>query len=237
MKSIAEAILKKDTSTLDSPIEKYKVCLDQPNLLEKVEGTTLCFSDGAFKRENVITIDFDRWEEMGLPKQFTIEGVGDNYGRQRIRPISKKKSVEGYNIYKSLGNLLICLPKGGFQIKNSKFGEGVYVVPEYEDGDDFLIAGVINEDTKEVTKKILTKNPVDTYTPRPKSGVQFLFGIKFEITEENYRLNGKYLGKFVDWMDYEYNMMYLGVGKIHTFGESPYDPKKYPYTYDLYDLT
>ena len=91
MLNITEAITKRSTAVMDAPIEKYKVCLDQPNLLEKVEGTTLCFSDGAFKRENVITIDFDRWGEMGLPKQFTIEGVGDNYGRQRIRPISKKK--------------------------------------------------------------------------------------------------------------------------------------------------
>lgn len=247
MKSITEAILKKDTSTLDAPIEKYKLCLDKPEHLEKVEiinqpggiqMVALYFKPYTFKLWNIITIDFDKWEDMGLSKYFMIRGGEDNYYRQIIQPLSKNKFIKEYYIG-SDQNLMVCLPKGGgFQLKNCKFGDNVSILPEFEDSDDFLVAGVIDEDTKEVVKKWdLKKHPVDIYTPNPKSNVRFIFGVKFKITEENYRLNGKFLGKLVDWMEADYDMMYEGIQKAHMYGDSKYDIKKYKYTYGLHDLT
>ena len=246
MKSITEAILKKDTSTLDSPIEKYKLCLDKPEYLEKVETIhqpggvkieALYFKYNTFSLWNIITIDFDKWEEMGLSKSFMIRGGEDNYYRQFIQPISKNKSIKEYYII-SDQNLHICLPKGGFQLKKCEFGENVSILPEFEDRDNFLVVGVIDEDTKEVVKKWnLSKSPVDLYTPQPKSNVKFTFGVKFKITEEHYRLNGKFLGKLVDWMEGDYKMMYTGIQKAHMYGDSEYNIKNYKYTYELHDLT
>lgn len=246
MLKISEAIIKKSTSTLDSLEDRYKLCIDQPEQLEKVEiiqqpggiqMVALYFKPYTFKLWNIITIDFDKWEEMGLSETFMIRGGEDSYYRQHIQPISKKKSIEGYDINTDQ-NLIICLPKGGFQLKKCKFGDRVRILPEYEDMDDFLVVGTINEDSKEIVKKWnLSKSPVDLYTPHPKSNVGFIFGVKFEITDENYRLNSKYLGNLVDWMEADYKMMYNGIQKAHTYGVSNYDIKKYKYTYDLYDLT
>lgn len=246
MLNITEAILKRNTSTLNDPFEKCKLCLDKPEYLEKVEVITppggeptvaLYFKSYTFKYWNVITIDFDKWEDMGLSKSFMIMGGEDNYYRQMIQPLSKRNFIEGYTIYAD-HNLHICLPKGGFQLRKCTFKGTVCVVPEFEDSDNFLVVGVIDEDTKEVVKKWdLKKSPVDIYTPNPKSNVKFTFGVKFKITEENYRLNGKFLGKLVDWMEADYKMMYAGTQKTHMYGKSEYDIKNYKYTYDLYDLT
>ena len=78
--------------------------------------------------------------------------------------------MEGYNFF-SDKSLRICLPKEGFQLKNCKFGDSTYVVPDFVDSEDFLIAGIINEDTKQLTKKLIKKSPVDSYTPRPQGKV------------------------------------------------------------------
>ena len=96
MKTITEAILKRNTNILDDLTEKVRICLDRPDSLDKVEIARpdilqLHFQRNTFGSGKTITIDFDEWEDMGLSKKCMIRGGEGLHDRQFIIPFSKNK--------------------------------------------------------------------------------------------------------------------------------------------------